>query len=98
MPVIPARETGGVVHALLHHSPLTALAHNKRMEVKLEAIGNGCVINLGREAAGARQSISVKTMLISDIAQLLRSSAGMAATSAANMYPELMRTRIETAF
>src|SRR5579884_1054516 len=56
MPMVAARQPGGLVHALLHHRPITSVADNEGVQVELKSVGDRIVIHAGSEAAGAHET------------------------------------------
>ena len=53
MPVVAAGETGFIVQALLHDSPVARGGDSEAVEIDLESVADGVVIDLRRQAAGS---------------------------------------------
>jgi hypothetical protein len=62
MPVIPPRKTARVIHALLHDRPLALSSDYKIVQINLEAVGDGIVIDSCRKPAGADQRLAVEAL------------------------------------
>ena len=97
MPVVPPRQAARLVHALLHHGPLARRIHHERMQVDLEPIGDGVVVHLRREPAGADQRFPIQAPALGYHAQFLGRVARVPAAPAADIEPQLVRARVEPA-
>ena len=73
VPVVAARQAAGFVHALLHHGPLPVGGEHERMQIDLEAVVHGVVVDARREPAGAHERVAVEAEPIRE----LRSSSGV---------------------
>ena len=98
MPVIAAGESGGVVHALLHDGPFAGVGEDEIVEVELESVGDGVVVDLGGEATGASEFVAIESGAGGDVAEFVGSATRVATTSAANVKAEFVGARIESAF
>jgi hypothetical protein len=96
--VIPPRKTAGIVHALLHHGPLSISRDDERMEIQLKPVRDGVVVNLRGESTCPHQSFAVQAGLLADRAQLIGRSAGMLAAPAAYIQAKVASPRIQSAF
>src|SRR6185503_6317730 len=94
--VIAARQSGGVVHSLLYNRPFAAAADNKGMQVKLETVRDGIVVNPCGQAAVASQFLAVEAGTFSHRSKLIRRFAGVPASPAADVNSEFVCPRIET--
>ena len=70
MPVISARRALLSVESLLDHGPLAGDCEHERVQIDLEAVGNGVVVDAGRQTAGADEGVAVETQAIRKHAQL----------------------------
>ena len=59
MPVVASGEPAFLVHALLNDGPFTGLINDEGMQVELEAIGDGVVVDPGGETAGTGKVVAV---------------------------------------
>ena len=66
VPVIAARQSGGIIHALLHDRPIALAAENESMQVKLKAVSDSVVVDARGETAGAHQRVAVETKLVGE--------------------------------
>ena len=71
VPVIAAGQAARLVHALLHDRPLAVGGHHERVQVDLEAVGDGVVVDARGQAAGADQRVAVEAGATGDVAQLV---------------------------
>ena len=60
MPMVTAGKTALLIHALLHDRPFSFGSNDERMEIDLETVGDGVVIDSGGEAAGSHQRLAVE--------------------------------------
>src|SRR3954468_16420730 len=97
VPVISPSHGTGIVHALLHHRPLAAAAHDEGVQIKLEAVGNGVVVDASGEAAGAHQRVAIEAGFVSEGAEFVWGSARVLSASAADMDSEFVRAGIDSA-
>ena len=98
MPMISTRRAIAGIHTLLHHGPLTFVAHNEGVQIELKPIRNCIVVDFCSQAAGPRQRIATHPRNVRERAKLLRRLPRLFATPAANVDPQLMRPRIEPTF
>ena len=63
MPVVAARLPQAAVHALLHDRPAAVVGHEEAVHVEVEAILYRGAVNLGDEAACARQLLGIEADL-----------------------------------
>src|SRR5579884_1310564 len=75
MPMVAARQPGGLVHALLHHRPITSVADNEGVQVELKSVGDRIVIHAGSEAAGAHEIFAIQWNALGDRTKLVGSPA-----------------------
>jgi hypothetical protein len=61
MPVVSARLFLFTVHALLHDGPLAIVRDEEAVQVEIETVLHGGAVDLGDQAACARQLGAVKT-------------------------------------
>ena len=61
MPVVSARLFLATVHALLHDGPLAIVRDEEAVQVEIETVLHGGAVDLGDQAACARQLVGVKT-------------------------------------
>src|SRR5947209_16381583 len=85
VPVISTSHSAGIIHALLHYRPFAAAAHDERMQIKLESVCNGIVVDARRKPAGAHQRVTVEASLAGNGAKFVRGSARVLAPPAANI-------------
>ena len=97
MPVIAARQPRAFVHALLNDRPLAGLRQDEAVQVDLEAVDDRVVVDLGREPAGPHQRLAVEAGLVGDRSQFGWRVARVLAAAAADINPQLMRARIQSA-
>ena len=64
--MIAARQSGGIIHALLHDRPVAFATEDESMKIELEAIGNSIVVDARGETAGADQCVAVQTEVVSE--------------------------------
>ena len=74
----------------------SAVTH-EAVQVDLEAVGDGVVVDARREPAGAHQRVAVEADAIGDRAQLVRRVARLLAAPAADVDAELVRPRVQAA-
>src|SRR6185437_16516010 len=96
MPVIAARQSARVVHSLLYNSPLAAAADDKGMQVKLETVCDGIVVNPCGQAAVASQFLTIEVGPFSHGSKLIRRFAGVPASPTTNVNSKFVCRRIET--
>ena len=60
VPVVAAGQAARVVHPLLHDGPVAIRGDDERVQVDLEAVGNGVVVDPRREPAGPHQRVAVE--------------------------------------
>ena len=58
--MVAAGQAAGFVHALLHDGPLAVGADDESVQVDLEAVGDGVVVDARGEPAGADQLVAVE--------------------------------------
>ena len=97
MPMVAARLACIAVHALLHDGPLAVIGDEEAVQVKVEAVLHGGAVDLGDEAAGARQRRRVEPQAVAKRAQLIGRLAGVAAAAAAHVDAELVLQRCQAA-
>jgi hypothetical protein len=95
--VIAARLTAPGVHPLLHDRPFAIVCDHERVQVEIVAVLDGCAVDFGHQAAGARQCGAVDAGTVADRQQFVRRTARMASASAADMQAELAFERRQTA-
>ena len=83
--MIAPREPGGVVDALLDDRPLALGGDHERVQVDLESVGDGVVVDPGGEPAGADQRVAIEPGALGDVAQLVGRAEGMTAPAAADV-------------
>lgn len=96
--MIAPGELGMSVHALLNDGPFPALGENESMQVNLEAVGDGVVVDTSGETAGAYEFRAIETGAVGVKQQLVRSSARLFAAATANIDAEFVSARIQPAF
>ena len=96
MPVIAAGEPARFVHSLLHDRPLAVGRQDERVQIDLEAVGDGVVVDARGQSAGADQRIAVEAGAMRDVAQLVRRLARLPPAAAADVDAELVRPWIES--
>src|SRR5258706_15138068 len=72
MPMIPPRQATAIVQALLHHGPLTVVRHDETVQVDLETIDNGIVVDARGQSTGADQRFAVKAAPLCELSQFVR--------------------------
>ncbi len=72
VPVVAAGQPAGRIHALLHDGPVAICGDDERVEVDLEAVGDGVVIDARREAAGPHEGVPVDADPVGDDTEFLR--------------------------
>ena len=97
VPVVAARHAAALVHALLYHGPLAPGSHDEGVEVDLEPVIDGVVVDARGEAAGADQRFAIEAAALGDRAQFVGSIARVAPAAAANVDAEFVGARIEAA-
>src|SRR5437867_6652541 len=90
MPVIAPGQTAGIVQPLLNNGPLTFRRDDERMEIDLKTIGDGVVVDAGREPACANQRFAVESTAIGKSTQFLRSISRMPPSAATNIDAKLI--------
>ncbi len=98
VPVIAASEARGGIHALLDHSPLARTGDDEGMEIELEAVRDGVVIDARSQAAGASQILSVEASGIAEREKFDGSFCGVLAATAAKGETEFGGARIQATF
>ena len=93
MPVIAPGQPGGLVEALLDDRPLALGGDHERVQVDLESVGDGVVVDPGREAAGPDQRLAIESGAPGDLTQLVGRAQGMTAPAAADVDAQLVRAR-----
>ena len=98
VPVVAAGESRGVVHPLLDDGPVAGGSDDEGMQVKLEAIADGVVVDFGGEATAADEFVSGNSGAVRDGAQFIRRAARLFAAAPAEINAEFVRARVESAF
>jgi len=97
MPVIASRRAAGGVHPLLDYSPSTISVNHKGVQIKLEAVGDGVVVNPRGQATDAGELVAIEASTRSDCAQLVRRLNGVTAAPAAHCKAKFPGPRVEAA-
>ena len=97
MPVVAARLLLVAVHALLHDRPLAVVGDEEAVQIKVEAVLDGGAVDLGDEAAGARQLGAVEADAFAEQTQFVRRLARMLAAAAADVDAEFVRRGAQAA-
>src|SRR3954467_3601678 len=97
MPVIAPRLAPAVVHALLHHGPLSVVGDEEAVKIEIEAVLHRGAVDLGDKTAGAGQGRRVETDPLAEQTQFLRRLARMLAAAAADVNSEFVLQRSESA-
>src|ERR1700742_5231975 len=97
MPVIAAGLPDVAVHALLHHRPFAVGRDKEAVQIEIQTGLHGGAVDLGEQAAGARQAIAVDADAIAERLQLVRCLARMLAAPAADINAEFTLERRQTA-
>src|SRR5262245_32857099 len=97
MPVIPPRHPTLLVEALLNDGPLSASGQNETVQINLETVGDGVVVDTRSQTARSDQRPAVQSASIGDCQKLLRSVARKPAAATANEDAEFIRTWRQTA-
>src|SRR6185312_6322393 len=97
---MPVVATGGAffgVHALLDNGPLAGLVDDEGVQVELESVGDGVVVDTGGEAAGAGEVVAVEACARREGAEFVGGAGGVASPSAADGEAEVGEVRVESA-
>lgn len=97
MPVIASRLPLVAVHALLHHRPFAVGRHEEAVQVKVETVLDRGAVDLGHQAAGARQLCAVEADAVGELQQLVRRLARVLTSAATDINSELVLKRSEPA-
>jgi len=97
VPVIAPRETVGLVHALLDDSPFAGFVDDKGVEIELESVGNGVVVNAGGEAACAGQIVAVEAGVRGEVDEFVGGTAGVASATSADGKAEFGEAGVQAA-
>src|SRR5579884_849660 len=95
--MITPRLLAVAVHALLHHDPASIVGDNEAVQIKVEAVLHGRIVDFGDKPACPRQAVAVKADPIRNRHQLIGRAARMLAAATANMQPELACKRRQPA-
>jgi len=85
------------VHALLYHHPFTTVSDDETVQVKVEAVLDRGTIDLCNKPAGGRKAGTIDADAVADGDQFVWRLPRMSSATAADAYPEILRTRSETA-
>ena len=96
-PVIAARLTAAVVHALLHDGPLPVIGDDEAVQIEVEAVLHRGAVDLGDQAADAGQFAPVDADAVADRQQLGRRLTRVPAAPAADADAEFALERSEPA-
>ena len=96
--MITARLARVAVHPLLHHDPLAVVGDDEAVQIEIVTVLHRRAVDLGDQAAGARQRRAVEADPRADRHEFVRRLARMSAAAAADMQAELARQRLEAAF
>src|SRR5262245_45774893 len=83
VPMITARHAAGLIHALLHDSPIAFRRQHKRVKVDLKSVRNRIVVNACGEPARADERLPIKAGAFGNGEEFIRSVSRMPAASAA---------------
>jgi hypothetical protein len=97
MPVVAAGHATARVQPLLDDGPLALNGDHERVQVNLEAVGDGVVVDSRRQPAGANQRVAVQAAAVGDHEQFVRRGARVAAAAAADVDAQLVRPRRQAA-
>src|ERR1700761_7029097 len=98
MPVVTPSHASCIVQALLYDGPIAGARQYERMQVKLKAIADGVVIDLGGQTTGSHQRRTVEICAIRDRQQFGRSFSRLLSAPAADIDTKLMSAWIQAAF
>ena len=96
VPVVTASQMARRIHALLNDGPFAGRADNEGMQVELESVADGVVIDAGGETAGARQRIAVQSGTAGKGTQFVGRATGVTSASSADVDAKIGGTRIES--
>jgi hypothetical protein len=85
------------VHALLDHRPSAVVGDEETVQVEIEAILDGCAIDLGDKTARARQGGPVEPYTVTQRVKFVRSFPRMLAATAADVDTEFVLQRAQAA-
>src|ERR1700676_721796 len=97
MPVVAPRLLLVTVHTLLHHRPLAIVGHEEAVEVEIEAVLYGSVVDLGDQSARAGDSGAAEPDASAECLQFVGSLPGMLTSTAADVDAEFVRERPQPA-
>jgi len=83
---------------LLNNGPFAGTGDDEGVEVELEAVGNGVVIDTRGEAAGAGEGFTIEAGCMAEGEKFSGSFCGVAAATAANGEAEFRGARIQATF
>src|SRR5262249_7413766 len=87
-PMIAPRLPARAVHALLHDDPLAVVGDDEAVQIKIEAVLDRGAVDLGDQAARARERVAVEAGALADRDEFLRGLARVFATAAAHVHAE----------
>ena len=96
--MIAAGEAILLVHALLNHRPLAGFVDDEGVEVELESVSDGVVVDSGGEATRAGELVAVEAGAGSEFDQLGGGAPGMFSAASAEGEAEVGKARVESAF
>src|SRR5262249_42445410 len=95
MPMVASSHAAIIVQALLHDRPFATCCENETMQINLESVRDGIVIEARGKRAGAHEIVAIYPARVGDFTQLLRRVAGESAAPAADVNAELAGPRGE---
>jgi hypothetical protein len=98
MRMVAARLLHFAVHALLHDGPFAVVGHEEPMEVEVEPVLHCCALDLGDQAACARQAGAVETDAFAERLQFVWRIPRMLSPTTADMDADFAGERRQPAF
>ena len=98
VPVIAPRHAARLVHALLDDRPFPIPRDDEIVQVDLEAVADGVVIDARREAAVAHQRFAIQAVLVRHTAEFGRGVSRVPSAAAADEDAEFAGPWIQSAF
>jgi hypothetical protein len=88
--MIAPRCTALIVEPLLHYRPFTIARDYEAVQINLESVRDGVVVDAGRQPAGTHERVAIKTVAIRKRAQFVWGIARVAAAAPTDIQPEFV--------